>query len=106
MLLVILLHSVILGSQFLNRHEAKIDCGERVLTLKKLSQLRIMEQIEIPAHSQTVLCAKLSNKLPVNVVGFGQGGRHVAAMGIMVANTTTVVLENNCCKHIGDEFHQ
>ena len=86
----------ILGLQFLNKYGATINCAERTLTLDKISQLRVIEKQEIPAHSQSIIRAKLSNKIPVNVIGVGQCGRHVTALGIMVANTTSIVLENNC----------
>jgi hypothetical protein len=87
--------TVILGSQFLNKHGAQIDCGKRTVTLNKISQLRVIEKQEIPAHSQSIIGAKCSNQMPVNVMGLAQGGRHITSLGIMVANTTSMVLNNN-----------
>ncbi len=91
-----LAQTMILGSKFLNKHGAIINCRERTVILDKISQLRVVQKQEIPAHSQSIIHAKLSNKIPVNVMGVGQGGRQIAALGIMVANSTSVVLENNC----------
>ena len=56
----------------------------------------MLEKQEIPPHSQSIIGVKSSNNLPVNVTGFSQGGRHITSLGIMVANTVSVVLDNNC----------
>jgi hypothetical protein len=88
--------TIILGSQFLNKHGASINCAKRTVTLNKISQMRVIEKQEIPAHSQSIIKAQCSNKLPVNVTGVGQGGHNVTALGIMVANTASTVQENNC----------
>jgi hypothetical protein len=86
---------IILGSQFLNRHGARIDCASRKLRLAKQSKIRVLEKQEIPSHTQYVVCAKLSNKLPLDTIGLCHGGRRVAALGILIANTASSV-QNNC----------
>jgi hypothetical protein len=87
--------NLILGSLFLNRHGANINCATRTLSLEKKSQLRVNEKQEIPARTQTIVCAKLSNRLPTNIVGLCQGGRRITALGVLIANTTSSVI-NNC----------
>ena len=86
---------IILGSQFLNRHCAQIDCASRTLRLAKQSVIRVIEKQEIPPHTQSVVCAKLSNKLPLNTIGLCRGGRRISALGILIANTAASV-QNNC----------
>ena len=86
---------IILGSQFLNRHCARIDCESRTLRLAKESKILVIEKQEIPAHTQSVVCARLSNKLPINTIGLAHGGRRVSALGVLIANTASSV-ENNC----------
>lgn len=87
---------IILGSKFLKRHGANIDCANSILTLQKMSQLRVLQKQEIPAHTQTILCVKLSNKIPANIIGVCQGGRNITSLGILVANTISSVLGSNC----------
>ena len=87
---------MILGSQFLNRHGANIDCASRKVKLAKQSIIRVVDKQEIPPLTQSVVCAKLSNKLPVNTVGLCHGGRRVSSLGILIANTASSVQNNNC----------
>jgi len=89
---------IILGRKFLEKHCAIIDCGKSKLKLKKRSQIRVMEKQEIPPHTQSVVRAKISNKLPVQTVGLCQGGRRITALGILVANTVSSVDEH--CAHL------
>jgi hypothetical protein len=89
---------IILGRQFLKQHGAVIDCGRSKLKLKKRSQIRVVEKQEIPPHTQSVVRAKISNKLPVNTVGLCQGGRRVTALGILVANTVSSI--DAQCAHL------
>ena len=83
--------SIILGLEFLNKHDANIDCAKRTVTLNKVSQLRVIEKQEIPPHSQSIIGVKCSNNLPINLTGLCQGGRHITSLGIMVANSVSVV---------------
>lgn len=87
--------SVILGKKFLQKHGAIIDCGRSKLKLKKHSQIRVLEKQEIPPHTQSVVKARLSNKLPANTIGLCQGGRRVTALGILVANTVSCVTDQS-----------
>ena len=89
---------IILGKKFLQKHCAVIDCGRSKLKLKKRSQIRVLEKQEIPPHTQSVVRAKISNKLPVQTVGLCQGGRRVTALGILVANTVSSV--DDQCAHL------
>ena len=90
--------TVILGSMFLRKHGAVINCATDTLTLNKKSQIRVLEKQEIPPHTQSIVRAKLSNKLPVNSIGLCQGGRRITALGVLVANTTSSVIDN--CAHL------
>ena len=90
--------SIILGSMFLRKHGAVINCGKDQLTLNKKSQIRVLEKQEIPPHSQSIVRAKISNKLPENTMGLCQGGRRITGIGILVANTTSSVIDN--CAHL------
>ena len=90
--------SVILGSTFLRKHGAVINCGTDRLTLNKKSQIRVLQKQEIPPHSQSIVRAKISNKLPESTMGLCQGGRRITGLGILVANTTSSVIEN--CAHL------
>ena len=85
--------NIILGSKFLNDNRANIDCGSRRLGLQIKSQIRVIEKQEIPPKSQSVVCAKLSNTFPYQTVGLCQGGRRVTALGILVANTASEVID-------------
>ena len=89
---------IILGKKFLKKHCAIIDCGASKLKLKKRSQIRVLEKQEIPPHTQSVVCAKLNNRLPVQTIGLCQGGRRVTALGILVANTVSSVIDQ--CAHL------
>ena len=86
--------NIILGSKCLNDNRANIDCGYRRLGLQIQSQIRVIEKQEIPPKSQSVVCAKLSNKFPYQTVGLCQGRRRVTALGILVANTASEVIDN------------
>ena len=90
--------SVILGSKFLKKHGAVINCGTNTLSLNTKSQLRVIKKQEIPPHSQSVLCAKISNQLPANTMGLCQGGRRMNALGVLIANTISSVSDN--CAHL------
>lgn len=83
---------VILGSQFLNLNKAVIDCGSGKLHLNKKSQMRVKQRQEIPPHSQSIVCAKISNNHLVNTSGLCHGGRRISALGVLlVANTVVCV---------------
>ncbi len=90
--------NVIIGSDFLRKHCLSIDCSSSKLKLKKRSQIRVLEMQEIPPHTQSVVRAKLSNRLPENTIGLCQGGRRVTALGILVANTVSGINDN--CAHL------
>ena len=47
--------TIILGSQFLDKCHANIDCGSHRLRLQKISQVRVIERQEIPPKSQSVV---------------------------------------------------
>ena len=55
--------------------------------------MRVLEKQNIPPHTQSVVRVKLSNRLPVNAIGHCQGGRRVTALGILVANTVSSVID-------------
>jgi len=89
---------IILGRKFLKKHCAIIDCGNSKLKLKKRSHIRVLEKQEIPPHTQSIVRAKISNKLPAQTIGICQGGRRVTALGILVANTVSSVSDQ--CAHM------
>ena len=75
----------------------KTDCCKQYVRcaegLRK-NQLRVAKKQLIPSRSQTIVCAKVSNVLPVNTVGLCLGGRRVTSLGIIVARTSTHVINN------------
>lgn len=87
---------VILGSHFLRKHKANIDFGSQSIRLCKKSQLRVVNRQEIPPRSQSVVRARISNKLPRDIVGLCQGGRRVTALGVLVANTISPIDKTSC----------
>lgn len=87
--------TVIIGSKFLNDYGAKIDCAKRTVSLYKVSQLRVINKVDIPPHSQSIISAQCTRQLPMHITGVARGGRIVTSLGLMVANTVSMVLEDS-----------
>ena len=83
--------NVILGKKFLKQHQAKIDYETHKLRLYRRSHLRAIDRQEIPPHSQSVVRARVSNKLPNNTLGVCQASRTVNSIGIVMANTVSPI---------------
>ena len=59
---------IILGSKFLQKQRTLIDFGTQKIRLHKKSCIRVVSLQVIPPHSQSVVRAKISNKLPKDTI--------------------------------------
>ena len=82
--------NIILGTQFLELHKAVIDCGSGKIHLQKPTQMRVKDKQKIAPHSQYVIIAKISGQRIIGSTGLCRGGRHISALGVLVANTVCI----------------